>query len=32
MEAYSRAVDANINGAGDPIKQWLAGEIEKLNV
>ncbi|GAB4461592.1 MAG: hypothetical protein Kow0070_19400 [Anaerolineales bacterium] len=32
MEAYSHAVDAHINGGGEPIKQWLAGEIEKLNV
>lgn len=23
MEAYSRAVDAHINGQGDPIKKWL---------
>ena len=23
MEGYSQAVDANINGQGDPIKKWL---------
>jgi methanogenic corrinoid protein MtbC1 len=32
METYSAAVNKNINGQGRPIFQWLAGEIEKLQV
>jgi cobalamin-dependent methionine synthase I len=30
MQAYSRAVDAHINGQGKPIFEWLDSEIEKL--
>jgi MerR family transcriptional regulator, light-induced transcriptional regulator len=32
METYSAAVNKNINGQGRPIFQWLASEIEKLQV
>jgi hypothetical protein len=32
METYSAAVNKNINGQGRPIFQWLAGEVEKLQV
>jgi MerR family transcriptional regulator, light-induced transcriptional regulator len=32
MQTYSAAVDKNINGQGRPIFQWLAGEVEKLQV
>ena len=32
MQAYSVAVTQNINGHGSPIFQWLAGEVEKLQV
>jgi hypothetical protein len=30
MRSYAEAVDRHINGAGEPIKQWLAEEIAKL--
>jgi len=30
MEAYSQAVDKNINGQGQPIAEWLAQEVKKL--
>jgi hypothetical protein len=30
MEAYSQAVNKNINGQGKPISEWLANEVEKL--
>jgi methanogenic corrinoid protein MtbC1 len=30
MQGYSQAVDRHINGAGEPVKQWLAGEVAKL--
>jgi DNA-binding transcriptional MerR regulator len=30
MEAYSQAVDQNINGQGKPIFEWLDAEIQKL--
>ena len=32
MKTYSAAVNKNINGQGRPIFQWLAGEVEKLQV
>jgi MerR family transcriptional regulator, light-induced transcriptional regulator len=32
MQTYSDAVSKNINGQGSPISQWLAGEVEKLQV
>jgi len=32
METYSAAVNKNINGQGRPIFQWLASEVEKLQV
>jgi hypothetical protein len=32
METYSAAVNKNINGQGKPIFQWLAGEVEKLQM
>jgi MerR family transcriptional regulator, light-induced transcriptional regulator len=32
METYSAAVNKNINGQGKPIFQWLASEVEKLQV
>jgi methanogenic corrinoid protein MtbC1 len=32
METYSYAVNKNINGQGKPIFQWLAHEVEKLQV
>jgi hypothetical protein len=32
METYSVAVNKNINGQGKPIFQWLASEVEKLQV
>jgi methanogenic corrinoid protein MtbC1 len=32
MEVYSRAVDQNINGQGQPIFEWLAAEVEELKV
>jgi MerR family transcriptional regulator, light-induced transcriptional regulator len=32
METYSAAVNKNINGQGRPIFQWLAAEVEKLQV
>lgn len=30
MEAYSEAVNKNINGQGKPISDWLSQEVEKL--
>lgn len=30
IQSYSQVVDRHINGAGEPIKQWLAGEVAKL--
>lgn len=30
MEVYAQAVDRHINGAGEPIKQWLTNESAKL--
>jgi len=30
METYSRAVDKNINGQGQPIFEWFATEVQKL--
>ncbi|HXF85666.1 MAG TPA: B12-binding domain-containing protein [Anaerolineales bacterium] len=30
MQSYAEAVDRHINGAGEPIKRWLAEEIAKL--
>jgi DNA-binding transcriptional MerR regulator len=30
MEAYSEAVNRNINGQGKPIFEWFAAEVEKL--
>ncbi len=30
MDAYSQAVDKNMNGQGQPIAEWLAQEVEKL--
>jgi MerR family transcriptional regulator, light-induced transcriptional regulator len=30
METYSAAVNKNINGQGEPIFEWLAAEVEKL--
>jgi hypothetical protein len=30
MEAYSEAVNKNINGQGKPIFEWFAAEVEKL--
>jgi MerR family transcriptional regulator, light-induced transcriptional regulator len=32
MKTYSAAVNKHINGQGRPIFQWLAGEVEKLQV
>jgi methylmalonyl-CoA mutase cobalamin-binding subunit len=32
MQTYSTAINKNINGQGRPIFQWLAGEVEKLQV
>jgi hypothetical protein len=30
LQAYSNAVDKNINGQGTPIFEWLASEIHRL--
>jgi hypothetical protein len=31
MQAYSEAVNRNINGQGKPIFEWFAAEVEKLS-
>jgi hypothetical protein len=32
MQAYSEAVNKNLNGQGKPIFEWFAAEVEKLRV
>lgn len=31
INAYAKAIDKHINGAGEPIKRWLAEEVAKLH-
>jgi DNA-binding transcriptional MerR regulator len=31
MQTYSQAIDQNINGQGQPIFEWIAAEVQRLN-